>query len=57
MSFTPQQPKPNLYELDQLILKGWKDNNIFQKSIEQRPEDQPYRFYDGPPFITGLPHY
>ena len=57
MSFNPQQSKPNLYELDQLILKGWKDNNIFEKSISERPEDQPYRFYDGPPFITGLPHY
>lgn len=57
MSFAPQQPKPNLYELDQLILKAWKDNSIFQKSIEQRSEDNSYRFYDGPPFITGLPHY
>ncbi len=57
MSFEPQQSKPNLYELDQLIIKGWKDNNIFQRSISERPADKPYSFYDGPPFITGLPHY
>jgi len=57
MSFAPQQPKPNLYELDQLILKGWKDNHIFEKSIEQRSEENSYRFYDGPPFKNGVPHY
>lgn len=57
MSFTLQQPKPNLYEIDELILKGWKDNHIFQRSIDQRPATDPYSFYDGPPFITGEPHY
>jgi isoleucyl-tRNA synthetase len=39
------------------IIKFWKDNHIFEKSIEQRPKRNPYVFYDGPPFATGLPHY
>jgi isoleucyl-tRNA synthetase len=39
------------------VLKYWKDNQIFEKSVEQRPEDSLYVFYDGPPFISGLPHY
>jgi len=39
------------------ILKFWRENNIFEKSISERPEDKPYVFYDGPPFATGLPHY
>ena len=39
------------------IIQFWKDNHIFEKSIEQRPESNPYVFYDGPPFATGLPHY
>ena len=39
------------------ILKYWEKNKIFQKSVEQRSENKIYRFYDGPPFATGLPHY
>jgi len=39
------------------MLSYWKENNTFQKSIDQRPKDEDYVFYDGPPFATGLPHY
>lgn len=39
------------------MLKFWNENNIFQKSIDQRPTDKLYSFYDGPPFATGTPHY
>jgi len=39
------------------ILKFWEKNKIFEKSIEQRPKDKSYVFYDGPPFATGSPHY
>ena len=39
------------------LIQFWKDNHIFEKSIEQRSESNPYVFYDGPPFATGLPHY
>ena len=39
------------------IIQFWKDNKIFEKSIEQRAMDNPFIFYDGPPFATGLPHY
>ena len=38
-------------------LDFWRDDNTFQKSIDQRPADKTYVFYDGPPFITGLPHH
>lgn len=30
---------------------------MFEKSVEQRSEDESYVFYDGPPFITGMPHH
>ncbi len=46
--------KPVDYEKD--LVKYWKKNNTFEKSIEQRPLDDTYVFYDGPPFITGVPH-
>src|SRR3989344_4087249 len=39
------------------ILAYWEKIDAFKKSVDQRPEDKPYVFYDGPPFATGLPHY
>jgi isoleucyl-tRNA synthetase len=42
------------YEAD--LVKYWHENRIFEKSVEQRPADNAYIFYDGPPFITGSPH-
>ena len=47
--------KPLEYEKD-LILR-WKKNKTFEKSVDQRSKDDPYVFYDGPPFITGVPHH
>lgn len=43
------------YEKD--LIKQWKRNKTFEKSVEQRPKDNAYVFYDGPPFITGVPHH
>lgn len=43
------------YEKD-LVLQ-WKKNQTFKKSVEVRPSDNAYVFYDGPPFITGIPHH
>lgn len=35
----------------------WKKDGTFKKSVENRPKDDSYVFYDGPPFITGVPHH
>ncbi len=43
--------------MEEEILEFWRKEIIFQKSIDQRPEDKAFSFYDGPPFATGLPHY
>ena len=43
------------YEKD--LINYWKNNNTFEKSVEQRPADNSFVFYDGPPFITGVPHH
>jgi isoleucyl-tRNA synthetase len=43
------------YEKDLVV--QWKKNKTFEKSIEQRPKEDSYVFYDGPPFITGVPHH
>ncbi len=47
--------KPIEYEKD--LIGYWKQNRTFEKSVEQRPVDDAYVFYDGPPFITGVPHH
>ena len=43
------------YEKD--WMQRWKNDQTFQKSVAQRPADNAYVFYDGPPFITGVPHH
>ncbi len=43
------------YEKD--IVGYWKENKTFEKSIELRPKENSYVFYDGPPFISGVPHH
>ena len=43
------------YEKD--WVQKWKTQKTFEKSVEQRPADNAYVFYDGPPFITGVPHH
>lgn len=37
--------------------KKWKADKTFEKSVEQRPEENRWVFYDGPPFLTGTPHH
>ncbi len=49
--------RPKIPEMEELVLDYWDETNAFQKSIDLRPENKPYVFYDGPPFATGLPHY
>ncbi|MBR2994195.1 isoleucine--tRNA ligase [Candidatus Saccharibacteria bacterium] len=44
-------------EYEKAITDWWKKNKTFEKSVESRPIDKSYVFYDGPPFITGLPHH
>ena len=44
-------------EYEKSITEWWKKNKTFEKSVENRPIDKSYVFYDGPPFITGNPHH
>ena len=57
MPFNLPKWKPEFSKLEESILQYWKENKTFEKSVESRPAENPYRFYDGPPFITGTPHY
>ncbi len=47
----------NLAEIEEKVLKFWEENKIFEKSLQKTKKGEPFTFYDGPPFATGLPHY
>lgn len=55
--FKPVSPKVDFPKQEEEMLRFWKKNKIFEKSIESRSPDKKWTFLDGPPFITGLPHY
>ncbi|MDQ1284310.1 MAG: isoleucyl-tRNA synthetase [Patescibacteria group bacterium] len=55
--FKKVDPKMSLPKMEEDIIKFWEENKIFEKSVENRDKENPYVFYDGPPFATGTPHY
>lgn len=44
-------------EYEKALVGYWKENKTFEKSVENRSVGSAYVFYDGPPFITGVPHH
>ncbi len=55
--FSRVPPKVHFPDLDARVLEFWDEIDAFAQSIEQRPLEKAYTFYDGPPFPTGSPHY
>ena len=55
--FNSVDPRQDFPKMEEKILEFWNKNEIFKKSVESRPADNEFSFYDGPPFATGLPHY
>lgn len=56
-TFTRVEPSVRFPDLEQDILKLWRETDAFAESVRRRPESNEYVFYDGPPFPTGSPHY
>ena len=46
----------NFVQREKDVEKFWKENRIFEKSMESRKEGETYTFYDGPPTANGKPH-
>ena len=46
----------NFVDREKQVEKFWKENKIFEKSMEDRKDDPTYMFYDGPPTANGKPH-
>ena len=63
MSNDGQSPYPKVPSradypaIERTILERWAADRTFEESVEARPADNEYVFYDGPPFANGLPHY
>ena len=56
MKFQKGSRRPAIeYEKD--LVQYWKHQHTFEKSVDMRPADKTYVFYDGPPFLTGTPHH
>ena len=49
--------KGSLFDKEEKVLSFWKKNKVFEKSLKKNPKSRMFSFYDGPPFITGSPHY
>jgi len=47
--------KVNFPEMEEGVLRFWKENNVFEKSLEIRRDAPRYIFYEGPPTANGLP--
>lgn len=44
-------------ELMQSLLNFWEQDKTFEKSIQHKSPALQYKFFDGPPFVSGTPHY
>ncbi len=48
--------KSEVAKREEEVLAFWKENHIFEKSLQKKSPKGEFIFYDGPPFATGLPH-
>ena len=55
MAKYPEYKGLDLPEIDRSILAFWEAEDIFQKSINERSEENPFVFYEGPPSANGKP--
>ncbi len=55
--FEKVDSRQNFPNLETDILSMWEKSQIFERSVSEKPKDNIFSFYDGPPFATGLPHY
>jgi len=56
-TFSRVQPNISFPAMEMEILNLWDRTDAFKTSVEMRPPESEYTFYDGPPFVTGSPHY
>jgi isoleucyl-tRNA synthetase len=54
-----ERPEKSIHfpSMEKAVAEKWDREKTFQRSIDERPQEKKYNFYDGPPFATGLPHF
>ena len=57
MAFEQVSPQVNFPEIEEEILRLWERLGAFEKSVERRPKDRPFVFYEGPPTANGRPGF
>ena len=55
-AFTPVDSKVSFPEMEKRVRSFWEEADIFRRSVEERPADNTWVFYEGPPTANGLPH-
>jgi len=53
--FHPVSSRVNFPQVEEKVLGLWKENNVFERSVEARRNAPPFVFYEGPPTINGNP--
>ncbi|HOB88228.1 MAG: isoleucine--tRNA ligase [Bacillota bacterium] len=54
--FRKVEPGTNIPQMEEGILEFWKENNIFEKTLEKTKDGQRFVFYEGPPTANATPH-
>ena len=57
MGFEQVRPQVKFPKLEEEVLGRWQRERIFEKSVESRPKDKPFVFYEGPPTANGQPGF
>src|SRR5215207_9394124 len=57
MAFEKVRPQVRFPELEEEVMGLWERTGAFRKSVESRPEDRPFVFYEGPPTANGRPGF
>src|SRR5215210_5134948 len=55
--FEKVDPRVRFPELEEKVLGLWRDRETFRRSVEERPEDRTFVFYEGPPTANGRPGF
>ncbi len=57
MAFEKVRPQVDLPAMEEEVLDLWERTGAFERSVEERPEDNPFVFYEGPPTANGRPGF
>src|SRR5215216_6388955 len=57
MAFEKVRPQVEFPKLEREVMDLWERVGAFERSVERRPEDKPFVFYEGPPTANGRPGF